>query len=303
MSNQDKTLKETIADAVGGNKDTASVPAAETKEGISGDEATGETKSGETPEYVSGIDISDIPEQERPRIKELLSKKAKLLEDGYQGKFKEVAEFKKAQEELVKAGLSVAEAKDVLLKHIEQKRNPLAAAEKKDIRTLDKLITEAPVEQRSALEQFRTIAQEEGIAAFLDKVGYKDMDSFVKDFKSLKDFAMATSGKLMEDRKIQIEKDLEALSSKFGKDLVEKYREVIAEKALQHPNVSINKIFQYEVPIEEIEQAILLKGKKPLTEDKRKAITSSASGITSATEKIDTKKSSYADLLMKGLGK
>ena len=63
------------------------------------------------------------------------------------------------------------------------------------------------------------------------------------------------------------------------------------------------QIFQYEVPIEEIEQAILSKGKKPLTEDKKKAITNPSSGITSATEKIDVKTSSYADILLKGIRK
>mgnify|MGYP001583588945 FL=1 len=154
MSDQDKTLKETLTEALSGNKDTTKVAEGETKQGISGEETEAETKSGETAEYVSGIDISDIPEQDRPRIKDLLSKKAKLLEDGYQGKFKEVAEFKNAQEELVKAGLTTAEARDVLIKHIEQKRNPQPATttEKKDaLKTLDKLINEAPLEQRSAL--------------------------------------------------------------------------------------------------------------------------------------------------------
>jgi len=305
MSDQDKTLRETIADAVSGNNDTAQAEAAETEQGISGKETEGETQSGGTPEYVSGIDISDIPEQDRPRIKELLSKKAQLLESGYQGKFKEVAEFKKAQDDLVKAGLTTAEARDVLMRYIEQKRNPQTSttAEKKDIRTLDKLIEQSPLEQRSSLEQFRVIAQEEGVAAFLDKVGYKDMDSFVKDLKSLKDFAMSSSGRMQEERKIQVNTELEKLSSKYGEELIGKYRDVITERGIQNPNLPIIKIFQFEVPIEEIEQAILLKGKKPLTEDKKKANSSPSSGITSATEKVDVKTSSYADLLLKGLGK
>ncbi len=115
MSNQDTTLKDTLMEVIGGNKDTAIATEGETKEGISGEDTEGETKSGETPEYVSGIDISDIPEQDRPRIKELLSKKANLLEQGYQGKFKEIAEFKKAQDELVRAGLTTTEARDVYL--------------------------------------------------------------------------------------------------------------------------------------------------------------------------------------------
>ena len=305
MSDQDKTLKETLTEALSGNEDTTKVAEGETEQGISGKETAGETTTGGTPEYVSGIDISEIPEQDRPRIRTLLEKKAKLLEDGYQGKFKEVADFKKAQQELINAGLTVDEAKDVLNKHLEQKRNPqTTTTDKKDaLKTLDKLIEQAPLEQRSALEQMRTIVQEEGIGAFLKEVGYDNMQSFVKDFRSLRDFAMATSGKMMEDRKSQINTDLEILSSKYGKDLIDKYREVIAEKGLQHPNLTINKIFQYEVPIEELEQAILLKGKKPLTEDKKKAISNTSSGITSATEKVDIKKSSFADILLSGIGK
>ena len=304
MSDQDKTLKETLTEALSGNEDTTKATEGETEQGISGKETEGETTTGGTPEYVSGIDISDIPEQDRPHVRTLLEKKAKLLEDGYQGKFKEVAEFKKAQQELVDSGLTVAEAKDVLMRHLEQKRNPATTTtEKKDaLKTLDKLIEQAPLEQRSALEQMRTIVHEEGIGAFLKEVGYDNMKSFVDDFKSLRNFAMATSGRMMEDRKKQINTDLESLSSKYGKDLVEKYREAI-ERAALNTTLPISKIFSIEVPIEELEQAILSKGKKPLTEEKKKAISNPSSGITSATEKVDTKKSSFADILLSGIGK
>ncbi len=294
MSNQDKTLKETLTDALSGNIDTAKVPESETEKGISGEDTSGETKSGETPEYVSGIDISDIPEQDRPRIKELLSKKAKLLEDGYQGKFKEVSTLKKAQEDLVKMGLSTEEAYDVLSKHVQQKTNPVKTTEqKKDaVRTLDKLIEQAPYEQRSALEQMRTIILEETEVSEIKK----DLDAIKKTLGVYQQSAFSS-------RQKQVEVDLGTLSEKYGKDLIEKYRDVITERGLQNPNLPLIKIFSFEVPIEEIEQAILLKGKKPLTTEKKQAISSSGSGITSAAEKIDTTKKSYADLLMQGLKK
>jgi len=293
MSEQDKTLNETVAEAMGGNKETAAAKATETEQGISSEKETeGETQSGETPEYVSGIDISDIPEQDRPRIKELLSKKAGLLEKGYQDKFKEVAEYKKAQDDLVKAGLSLSEARDVLNRHIEQKRNPTPSEKKEALKTLDKLIGEAPIEQRGALEQMRTIIKEE--------TGVSELSKKVEQMEKLLGIYQATA---MDSRQKQVEADLSKFSEKYGKELVEKYRDVITERALQHPTLPVNKIFQYEVPFEEIEQVILSKGKKPLTEDKKNAITSPASKITSATEKIDIKKSSFQDILMAGFGK
>ncbi len=292
MSEQDKTLQETVADALkSGNNDTAKADVNETKQGISVEETKGETQSGGTPEYVSGIDISDIPEQDRPRVKELLSKKAKLLEDGYQGKFKEVAEFKKAQEDLVRMGLSVNEARDVLTKHLEQKRNPAATiSDKKEaLKTLDKLIGESPLEQRSALEQMRTIIKEEtGISALSDKI--EKMEKLLGMYQN----------SASQQRQKQIESDLSVFSDKYGKDLVEKYRSVLIEKGLNYPDLSINKIFQYEVPMEELEQAILTKGRKPLTEEKKKAISNPSSGVASASEKVNIKASSYADLLRSG---
>ena len=293
MSEQDKTLNETVAEAMGGNKETAAAKATETEQGISSEKETeGETQSGGTPEYVSGIDISDIPEQDRPRIKELLSKKAGLLEKGYLDKFKEVAEFKKAQDDLVKAGLSLSEARDVLNRHIEQKRNPTPSEKKEALKTLDKLIGEAPIEQRGALEQMRTIIKEE--------TGVSELSKKVEQMEKLLGIYQATA---MDSRQKQVEADLSKFSEKYGKELVEKYRDVITERALQHPTLPVNKIFQYEVPFEEIEQVILSKGKKPLTEDKKNAITSPASKITSAVEKIDIKKSSFQDILMAGRGK
>ncbi len=292
MSDQDKNLKDTLMEVIGGNKDTAIATEGETKEGISGEDTEGETKSGETPEYVSGIDISDIPEQDRPRIKELLSKKANLLEQGYQGKFKEVAEFKKAQDELVSAGLTTVEARDVLMKHIEQKRNPVTSEKKDALKTLDKLIEQAPYEQRGALEQMRTIILEEtGVSALSEKVN--KMEKLLGVYQQ----------SAFDSKQKQIETDLTTLSEKYGKDLIEKYRDVITQRGLQNPNLSTTKVFSFEVPIEEIEHAILSKGKKPLTKEKKDAISSSGSGITSASEKVDVKKETFASILMKGLKK
>ena len=80
MPDGDKTLRETIDSVVQETQETSRQKSNETEEGISKG-TSDETNTGETAEkeYVNGIDITDIPVEERPRIKELLSKKAKLL--------------------------------------------------------------------------------------------------------------------------------------------------------------------------------------------------------------------------------
>lgn len=294
MSSEDKTLRETIAEGLGGNDETTKTQANETDKGISAGETSGETKAGETPEYVSGIDISDIPEEDRPRIKELLGKKAKLLEDGYQTKFKEVADYKKEKDNLSKAGITVQEASDALKKYISNKSSPelTKTDQKQTIKTLDKLIAEAPYEQQAALKQMRDIINEETEVSVIRK----ELDDIKKSLGFYQQ-------KAMQERKVQVENDLVKLSEKYGQELINKYKDIIVERGLQYPDATVSKILSIEVPIEEIEQAILLKGKKPLTKEKREAISSNGSGVTSAGEKIDVKTKSFADILMGGLKK
>lgn len=297
MSNENKTLKETVVEALNANKASAESiepSKTDTEKGISQEDNAGETKSGETPVYVRGIDISDVPEQDRTRITELLEKKGKLLEDGYQPKYQEVAKFKKAQEELVASGINVDEAKEVLLRHIDQKRNPpMTTTEKKEsLKTLDKLIDDAPYEQKSSLEQMRRIILEES-----------DVSGIKKELVELKKAMSIYYQSALKTRETELNTELSGLSERFGKDFVDRYKDIIVQKGMQYPNLSAQQILRYEVPLEELEQAILTKGKKPLTQDKKNAISSVPSGISSASEKVDVKKSSYQELLMRGIKK
>lgn len=294
MSGEDKTLRETVAEAISGNNDTTNAEATETKEGISAEGTAGETHTGGTPGYVSGIDISDIPEQDRPRIKELLTKKASLLENGYQGKFKEVADLKKEKEALAKLGLSSEKASEIIRNHIEQQNKPVTTQEKKDAaKMLDKLKDQIPPEQHYQIEQLRQ--------AILEETNIKAVNEKLEKIEKLLGVYHQSA---MTQREKQIESDLAVLSERYGKELVDKYGELIKERGLQNPTIPINKIFQYEVPDEEKEQAVLSKSnKKPLTDDKKKAITNSSSGVTASNEKVDVKGTSYADLLRRGIGK
>ena len=291
MSEETKTLQETVGEVVGkpeANKDSETT---EPKEGIAQETQSGETKSGEKPEYVSGIDISDIPEQDRAKFKEKLALKAKLLEDGYQPKFQEVAQLKKAQEELVKMGLSVDEAYDVLAKHIEQRRNPKVTTEKKKeaVKILDNLLENAPYEQKPALEQMRQIILEE-----------TNIGELRKEISDLKTTIKEIQGESVSTKQSKANQFIDDLSSKYPKELVEKYRANMVDAHLRY-RIPLSRILQSVVPLEELEQAILTKGKKPLTKEKKEAIFSNPSGVTTPAEKIDIKSKSLkgviADLL------
>jgi len=273
MSGNETTLKDVLREVKSEPVDATPKDA----KGVSNDSSS-ETKSGETEEYVAGVKISEYPEQERAVAKKVLSEKAKLLESGYQKKFQEVAKFKKAQEDLVNMGLSVDEAQGVLAKHIEQKKNPVTiTAEKKDaVKTLDKLIEQAPYEQRQPLEQMRQIILEEtNVSALSKKVD--EMDKVINYFR----------GKDIQLGKQTLETDLTSLEQRFGKEIIEKYRDDVVKEWNKYPNSKAKDILKYVVPDDEYDQALLSKRTK--TKEKLEASASSGSGVTSSTEAINTK--------------
>jgi tetrahydromethanopterin S-methyltransferase subunit G len=268
----DTTLKDVIREV---KSETPDNSPKDTK-GVS--QSSSETKSGETEEYVAGVKISDFPEQERAIAKKVLEAKAKLLESGVQKKFQEIAKFKKAQDDLISMGLSVDEAQDVLQKHIEQKRNPQkTTAEKKEaVKTLDKLISDAPYEQRQPLEQMRQIILEETNVSSLQKK-VDDLEKMVSYFRT-KD--MQLGEKTLTD-------DLASLEQKFGKDLIEKYSDEVKSEWRKYPNSKAKDILKYVVPDDEYEQALL--SRKTKVKEKVEASVSIGSGITSSSEAINTK--------------
>ena len=286
MSGNDKTLQETLNEVID-EQGTANAAASEkeTGEGISAKETAEETQSGETSEFVSGIDIKDIPEQDRPRIKELLKKKADLLEKGYQPKFQEVAELKKSMEWLKSQGLTASEATEQLRKYAEQKKNPATTTQEKKeaVKTLDKLIETSPIEQRPALEQMRQIILEESNVSELRKE--------VADIKQVLGIVSSSAQKSRE-KEISLELDT-TYSDKFGKEFIGKHKDRILEVALKFPNEPLSKIIKIETPDDEFEQALLaskIGKKKPLTEEKRNAISSKGEGVSLAKDTVDTNK-------------
>ena len=286
MPGEDKNLTETISEVF---EETKSQPA-ETKENETGSELSegkgDETKSGETSSY-QGIDISDIPEQDRPRVMKFLKDKAALADVGIQKKFQEIAPLKKAMEDISKMGLTLEEAKAAIIEKAQNKNKPLNVGEKKTIRLLDQLLEASPAEQKESLRQMRQIVNEEAE----DAPTVKELREKVASMEKM--LGMVSNSALEVKRK-EINQDLDTtFTKKYGKDFIEKHKDKILEVALKNPNVPIEKIIKFETPDEEYEQALLaqkLGNKKPLTEEKKNAISSTGQGVNISHDNIDTNK-------------
>mgnify|MGYP003403217924 FL=1 len=290
MSGEDKTPPKTLKEVVREQVTATPKPQVNEKnEGISSEDSKVETNAGE-PIYESGIDISDIPEQERTRLVPLLKKKAKLLEDGYQKKFSEVASFKKAQDDLIKSGLSVEEARNVLSEYIEKKRNPATDTEKKKdaVHTLNKLMDGADYATKEQLQTLRQIILEETSA-----------DELRKEISELKRLVSEMAGETTETKRQRVNEHMNVLKEKYGNELIEKYADNFYDAHIR-VGIPMPRLLQSIIPIEEIEQAILSKQRKPLTKEKKDAISSPASDVSSPIErieKIETKGRTYRDVI------
>jgi hypothetical protein len=280
MSGEDKNLKGVLNEVIG-EAQAKPQDSNNTNQSELSNDKSGETDAGGTPEYVAGIDISDIPEQDRPRIKEKLELKAKLLEKGYQPKFQKVAALEKTLDWLQSEGLTVQESEAQLRSYAQQKKNPaqVVGDKKEAVKTLDKLISESDYSQRPALEQMRTI--------ILEETNYKGLQKKIDDLENV---LKMVSGSAVTSRQKEINSELDTtFTAKLGKDFVEKYRDKIVDISLKYPNVSISKIIMQETPDEEYEQALLAKsrnGKKPLTQEKLNAISSDGGGRSNAKEEV-----------------
>lgn len=280
MAGENTTLKQTLREVVGETQETPKTEPKQTVEEVSKSQSD-ETKSGETPEYVAGIDISDIPEQDRPRIKAKLEEKAKLLEKGYQPKFQKVAKLEKSLEWLSQQGITSEEAETQLMKYAEQKKNPVQVIQEKKaaVNTLDKLIEEAPYEQKDSLQKMRKI--------ILEETGAEDFKKELADLRKVVGYFQTKDLQLGE---IQIKSELQSLSEKFGKDFISKYEDTVLSEWRKYPQSQARNILKYVVPDEEYEQAIVSsKTKQIKTREKAEAVTSAGSGVTSSSETIDTK--------------
>lgn len=295
MAGNEKTLRETLGEVVGeGKPSNETISKNETDGGISKSQA-GEADAGKTPVYVNGVDISEYPAEVRPQIEKALKEKGKLLETGYQEKFKEVATYKKAQQELIDSGLGVDEAKQVLNDYLAKKKG---TSENKVKRTLDTLIDNSPAETRASLEQLRKISREEGIAELLEKAGYGNVDDFVKDLKGMRQTQSTFANTVVDQKKSAVNDYLDKSQAKYGKGLIEKYHDAFYDAHLKY-NIPIDRLVQTVIPLDELEQA--LTRKTVSNKEKANAVASQSSGFT-GSEAIDVKKTPMKSILSFALG-
>ncbi len=283
MAGDTKTLRETLGEVIGEQTAKSNASIASNQSGIVKSQS-GETQSGGTPEYVAGVDISDIPEQDRPRIKAKLEEKLKLLDKGYQPKFQEVATLKKSLEWLQSKGLTPEKAEKILLDSLSKGEPSLIGEKKEAVKTLDKLIAESPYEQKEALQNMRKIILEE-----------TSSDKQQKKIEELEKAVQYLSGKDLNFGKQTVTNDLVALEDKFGKDLIEKYRGPVLSEWEKYPNTKAKDILKYVVPDEEYEQALLSKSTRQA--EKLNAVTNNSAGVTGSTANLNVRKTSLKDIL------
>ena len=281
-----QTLREVIGDSVQTHKKSE-------------DKDSQQTQSGEKREFVSGIDVSDIPENmTRQEFKEFLAKKGKLLEDGYTPKFKEISEYKKERDSLTALGVSPQEAAKIIREAVTARDNKSKGDVKQDLkREIDALRDEAPdLETRKGLDR-------------LEKV-IKELSKESPEYKELKerlDKAEKTLGyvnqKTITSRVDSLNEALDKLSdTRFDKAFIDKNRDAIIEEGKKYPDAPLNKIIQVVTDADEYADAILKTKSKEQTKENRlkekiNANDSSSSGVTGSEKKIDVKSSSLKSLL------
>lgn len=286
MSTLEATLKEVIGE-------TTKPQEAQIKETRPELNESADTNSGEpaSKEYVGGVDISDVPEQDRPRIKELLSKKISLVEKGAQEKFKEISKYKKEKDELLNAGLTEDEASGVLRQYLENKKNNNTQTKSETLRTLDKMIKDAPYEQRESLSNLRQIIFEE--------TGAQELRREVEDLKKM----LGIVNNERVNSKVQsINNSLNALTDQYGKEFIDKYRDEIIKQGVAYPDAPVKRLITAIADPDDIEQAILsrvTKKEKTNIDKKLAAISSPNSGMVSSADSIDVRKESHKSLLGK----
>jgi hypothetical protein len=284
MTADTKTLRETVGEVIGEQIAKSNISNPSNQGGIVQSQS-GETQSGGKPEFVAGVDISDIPEQDRPRIKAKLEEKLKLLDKGFQPKFQEVANLKKSLEWLSSKGLTPEKAEKILLDSLVHGDAKQIMGEKKEaVNTLDKLIQESPYEQKEALQNMRKIILEE-----------TSSDKLQKKIEELESRVSYLSGKDMNFGKQSVVNDLTALEGKFGKDMVDKYRDIVITEWEKYPNSKAKDILKYVVPDDEYEQALLSKVSRQT--EKLNAVTNNGSGVTSSTASLNVRKTGLRDIL------
>lgn len=263
----------------------------------SDDNKSQHTQTGEKREFIAGIDISDLPDNlSRADLKGLLEKKAALLESGYQGKFKEIAEFKKERDAIVALGVTPQKASEIIKDALKNSDSKLEV--KKELkRELEQLRDEAAdQETRKGVDRLGRVVHEE----VENSPGYKKLlERLEKAEKALG----YVQNKTIQSRVESLNESLTSLSGeKFDKDFIEKYREKVVENGKAYPDATVHKILQVIADPEEYDDALLKSKKKEEVkksrlDEKIRASDSASAGVTGQNQEIDVKKVSLKGLI------
>jgi hypothetical protein len=284
----DKTLREVIGDSVSSQTQKKSE-----------DNKSEQTQSGGKPEFVSGIDVSDIPDNmTKQEFKDYLAKKGKLLEDGYVPKFKEVAEFKKERDAIVALGVSPTEAAKIIRDAVANKANENKGDIKKEIkREIDQLKDEAPdLDTRKGIERLERIINEES----KNSPAYKEL---IERLDRAEKALGYVQNKTISSRVESLNEALDKLSGDtYDKAFIDKYREAIIEEGKKFPDAPVKKILHVLADPDELNEAILKTKSKEQTKENRlkekiNANDSASSGVTGSGQQVDVKKHTLKNLI------
>jgi hypothetical protein len=273
------TLAQAMKDTQAQKADTVEAEVNDTKKVET--KSSEETKPGDTSEFYQGIDIKDVPEQYRHLVKEKLD----LAEKGVQSKLREVADLKRVKEGLAQRGLSAGEIDTAINEYVTRKTAPTKEAEK-NAKLLDQLIEKSDPETREALGQWRKIIAEEAQEAI----------------KAVREELSAIKSDTISTRRERLVVEIDGLREKYGDELIDKYKDTLIEAGLKYKAPAKNLL--HSIAPDEVEETILAKankGKKPLTEEKKNAITSSSNVVSN--EPVDTKKTTFGDLIRMNMKK
>jgi hypothetical protein len=151
------------------------------------------------------------------------------------------------------------------------------------VKTLDKLISESPYEQKEALQNMRKIVKEE--------TGIEELRAELAELKKTNQYLASKDMQLGETKALQ---DLESLKTTLDKDFVEKHKDLVMSEWRKYPQSKVEDILYY-TDRDGYKQALLSKGNRNV--EKLNAVTNNGSGVTSSTATLDIRKSSVKDIL------
>lgn len=257
---------------------------------------------------LSDIDLSDVPENIRGEVAKRLEEKVKRYDSGFQSK---MADLSKERRELEEQRYKM---RDLMRLQEEVSGNPDLEGEitnlinqaragnlkKKDVNSstdkmLDKLISSADnAETREQLQLLRNVVKEE----VKDLVELKDQYKGILDkMKSLESVTHMTQ---ME----RADAKIKSLTDRFGKEVIEKYKDDLKKLAVQYPNMSTEKLFYFTATDEELSSALVAEQKRKLEQEEKRKLDGSfgtTSGIKRPIELVKDKhgRTNFRDLATK----